>query len=183
MQEHLENMVLNTLKLFLDLQCNNKVFRTKFDKEAYLQGKEAYIPEGKDYWIVDNALSGIKIPKEKTVIKEKRCKCCGIEIGVNRKVCDTCKSINESNRHVVRAEADRLKLSCSNCDKPITRQSKTGMCNSCANVKAKASNKSMKPSKEELIKLLLKYNQKEIAQMYQRSTGTVNTWLDSYGLK
>lgn len=74
-------------------------------------------------------------------------------------------------------------LKCSNCGKPITKQSKTGMCLSCATVQAKAPNKPMKPSKEELIQLLnIKVSKNEIARIYQRSPSTVRYWLDSYDL-
>lgn len=174
-------------QLFLDLQCENKVFRTKFDKEAYLQGEKAYIPEGKDYWVVDNVLNALNIQKEKDntkITKEKYCKYCGIKIDINRKVCDICKDINKSVHHIIKAEDDMSILKCSNCGKPITRQSKTGLCASCSNVRAKAPNKPMKPSKEELKSLLDKgLQKKQIAKMYQRSDGTVHYWIDSYGLR
>ena len=46
-------------QLASDLVYDDKIFRTKFDKEAYIQGKPAYQPEGKQYWIVDDALDNI----------------------------------------------------------------------------------------------------------------------------
>lgn len=39
-----------------DLIHEEKVFRTKFDKEAYISGKIAYQPEGKTYWVVNDSL-------------------------------------------------------------------------------------------------------------------------------
>ena len=43
----------------------DKIFRTKFDKEAYLNGAKAYKIDDKNYYIVDSALDDIiKINKE-----------------------------------------------------------------------------------------------------------------------
>lgn len=70
---------------------------------------------------------------------------------------------------------------CSICNKPITAQAVTGMCNSCANVVAKG--KSPKPSKEELKQLLDKgLQKKQIAEMYERTKSTVAYWIKSYNL-
>lgn len=174
-------------QLFLDLQCDNKVFRTKFDKEAYLQGERAYIPEGKDYWVVDNSLNKLKLPKEKIEItKQKHCSYCNKVIDINRRVCDECKKQKRAN-YVERYKEDykltTSKLTCSVCGCIITRNSTTGMCNICANKLMKSNGKPDKPSKDELKKLLNEYTQKEIAQMYQRSTGTISYWLKYYGLR
>ena len=71
---------------------------------------------------------------------------------------------------------------CGCCGCFITNQSKTGMCNSCANVVAKG--KIPKPSKEELKSLLDKgLQKKQIADMYGRSDSTVHHWINSYNLR
>lgn len=179
-------------QLFLDLQCENKVFRTKFDKEAYLQGEKAYIPEGKDYWVVDEALSGIKIPKEKTVIKEKRCRNCDkiIDFGTHCNECSitlqldkvinkNIKSMGYSDKRVRISEKNN---NCIICGKEIVGRSLNMLCNSCANVASKGKNP--KPSKEELKALLdNKVQTKQIAEMYGRSPSTVSTWIKKYGLR
>lgn len=69
---------------------------------------------------------------------------------------------------------------CSLCGKEITSQSKTGMCNSCANVKARG--KCPKPSREQLIADCLTMNKQQIANKYGRSKSTVCSWFNSYGI-
>lgn len=54
-------------QLFEDLIYNNKVFRTKFEKEAYIGGKEAHRYNDTKYWIVDNILEDMGIIKNKSI--------------------------------------------------------------------------------------------------------------------
>lgn len=46
-------------QLVSDLIYEDMIFRTKFDKEAYLQGKQAYKAAYSEYYIVDNVLNEI----------------------------------------------------------------------------------------------------------------------------
>jgi group I intron endonuclease len=74
------------------------------------------------------------------------------------------------------------KIACRICGKPITSQSKTGMCNACSNVVAKG--KSPKPSREELKQLLdAGIQKKQIASMYGRTDSTIHYWIKSYNLR
>ena len=64
-------------QLASDLVYEDKIFRTKFDKEAYIQGKPAYQPEGKKYWVVEGALKINGIENKQTIHIEYTCICCG----------------------------------------------------------------------------------------------------------
>lgn len=174
-------------QLYSDITYNNKVFRTKFDKEAYIEGKQAYQPEGKNYWVVDGALDKLNIHR----VKGENCKRCGAAISSGA-YCNKCSLDMELDKIVdkyvasVEHESKRIKKldktqKCKICGKAITERAITGMCNSCANVDAKG--KIPKPSKDELRELLKVYNQKEIADIYDRNTSTVNVWIKSYGLR
>ena len=177
-------------QLYEDLLYEDKIFRTKFDKEAYIQGKQTYQPEDKQYYIVDGALDSIlKINKDRQV-KSVKCKICGISIEQGR-YCDKCQLQKELNKVIKRKEYEagykRVRITektcrCQVCSKEITSGAVTGMCNSCANVAAKG--KIPKPSKEELNALLDRDLQnKQIAEIYDRSTSTISTWIRQYGLK
>lgn len=77
-------------QLASDLVYEDKIFRTKFDKEAYIQGKPTYQPEGKQYYIVDGAIDDII---ERYSIKHKKanlCIKCGKEISRKAKMCLDC---------------------------------------------------------------------------------------------
>ena len=50
-------------QLASDLIHEDKIFKTKFDKEAYIQGKQVYKPEGEQYWIIDKRPKKHKITK------------------------------------------------------------------------------------------------------------------------
>lgn len=117
------------------------------------------VEDGKQYYIVDDALNSIlnsnknvktKIIKCKTLIK---CKTCVIQIEQG-KYCNKCQLQKDLNKVIKRKEYEanykRLRIAerterCKICNKPIIAQAITGMCNSCANVVAKG--KSPKPSK------------------------------------
>ena len=144
-------------QLLSELQCDNKVFRTRFDRDAYIDGEEAYRPDGKEYWIVDEALNNIiKLPKENTLKIRKYIS--------------------------YKSKTPRKTKTCLSCGHLVIATTKEGFCNSCANVIAKG--KSPKPSKEELESLLDRNIQvKQIAKMYDRSPSTVSTWIKQYNLK
>ena len=71
-------------------------------------------------------------------------------------------------------------LKCSVCNKPITIKSKTGMCNSCANVVARG--KTSKPSREKLIQESKVMTKSQLAKKYDRSISTICAWFKSYGI-
>ena len=92
-------------QLASDLVYEDKVFRTKFDKEAYIQGKPAYQPEGKKYWIVDGAVSYTENIKS-------YCINCGIEISKGSIRCINCykKYIKSTSKSDIKPDKDVLKL-------------------------------------------------------------------------
>lgn len=159
-----------------DLIYNNKIFRTKFDKEAYINGGYAYKPKNKKYYIVDCALSNIKTFKEKVY-----CIDCGKEIKDKRNIrCLECsnkaKVINTST------DIKSRKLVCRQCSRLVTHLNANGLCSSCYNVLAKG--KSPKPSRDELKALLDQgIQKKQIAELYGRTDSTVHYWINSYGLR
>ncbi|MBO5387793.1 MAG: hypothetical protein J6A59_06600 [Lachnospiraceae bacterium] len=162
-------------QLLLELQYDNKVFRTRFDRDAYIDGEEAYKPDGKEYWIVDGVLNNIiKLPKENTSKTRKHIKCkeYNTTVEIDRiRISYKSKTTNK----------DKNKI-CLGCGCLVIATTKDGLCNSCANVAAKG--KSPKPSKEELKSLLDRNIQvKQIAKMYDRSQSTVSTWIKQYSLK
>lgn len=78
-------------QLATDLVYDDKTFRTKFDKEAYIQGKPAYQPEGKKYYIVDGVLDSIiKNKKLPNLNYEKLCEICGKKLQSEGLVCREC---------------------------------------------------------------------------------------------
>lgn len=165
-------------QLVSDLVYEDKIFRTKFDKEAYIQGKQAYQPEGKQYWIVDGALDTIfkkyKIRIRKRNTTDNKCIDCGINICKESKRCRNCNNKLPKNTC--------MKYICKQCGRPAGVVNYNGLCNSCYNVIAKG--KSPKPSKEEL-KALLDQNlqKKQIAEMYERTPSTIHYWINDYGLR
>lgn len=78
-----------------DLVYEDKVFRTKFDKEAYIQGKPAYQPEGKQYYIVDGALDSILKDENMKVVKTLKCKVCNKIITTTSLtgMCNSCANV------------------------------------------------------------------------------------------
>lgn len=100
-----------------DIIYNNKRFRTKFDKEAYINGGIAYQPENKDYWIVDKSLVVVKGFKENNVKVAKDtaiphfikvCSICGDPIDKNATLCIKCYNKKKSANIPDRDELSRL---------------------------------------------------------------------------
>lgn len=154
-----------------DLKCSGKLFRTKFDKEEYLTGKDAYKPDGETYYVVDGSLNKVKTFHEKT-----KCIDCGKILSCNGTLrCKEC-----SNRYKkISTGGD---LVCRQCGRAVTWLSSSGTCMSCYNVSIKG--KTPKPSKEELSKLLASGMKKsQIAAMYGRTASTIHYWINSYGLR
>lgn len=94
-------------QLASDLVYEDKIFSTKFDKEAYIQGKPAYQPEGKQYYIVDGALDNINGVK-----KIYRCEDCGKEISRRHVRCMFCAQakINEYKDKIAKPSMEQLKI-------------------------------------------------------------------------
>lgn len=69
-----------------DLLYEDKVFRTKFDKEAYIQGGIAYQPDGKKYFVCDGALDNKIVSNE----KDNKCIICGNIISRDATLCRGC---------------------------------------------------------------------------------------------
>lgn len=92
-------------QLASDLIYEDKIFRTKFDKEAYIQGKHAYQPEGKNYWVVDGVIS-----YEENI--KSYCVDCGIEISKGSNRCIHCykKYIKNIVKSDIKPDKDTLKL-------------------------------------------------------------------------
>ncbi len=158
-----------------DLVYDNKIFRTKFDKEAYINGEYAYQPEGRHYWITDNALKSVKTFKTKVY-----CIDCGKELTSKRN--NRCLECANKAKNIINQKyKESYNKICVRCGRRVTSLNAKGLCASCYNVEAKG--KSPKPSKEELKQLLDKgLQKKQIAEMYGRTDSTVHYWIKSYGL-
>lgn len=85
-----------------DLVYEDKIFRTKFDKEAYINGGTAYQPEGKQYWVVDDSLESVKGFKTQNHYKncnknniEYTCKQCGRKVNCicHNGLCMSCVNV------------------------------------------------------------------------------------------
>lgn len=160
-----------------DLYYEDKIFRTKFDRDAYIKGAKAVQLENSCFWIVDGALDPIKYAPVKRVVL---CIDCGKQISSRATRCLECakkaQEVISCNREIKNTRI------CVVCGRKAAVTNKDGLCNSCYNVKAKG--KSPKPSKEELKALLDSGLQvKQIAEMYGRTHSTVSTWKKQYGLR
>ena len=154
-------------QLLEDLEFKGKIFRTKFDKEAYINGAQCKLVNNK-YYICDNALDNVKGFNNKL----NTCIDCGKIIGRKAIRCKNCYSIWSNKKD--------NKYTCISCGKN-NANNPNGLCNSCIQVMNKG--KSPKPSREELIQLINSgISNKEIAKRYDRSPSTVSFWIKSYEL-
>lgn len=166
-------------QLASDLVYEDKIFRTKFDKEAYIQGKPAYQPEGKQYYIVDGVLNDIV----KSKITMNRCIDCGKEISIKSKRCECC---DKKSRKANIPDIDTLRNLLSEYN--YTQIGK--MYNVSGNAVKKwalkynlLKEKKEKPSKEQLEYLLNTYSTKQVTEMYNVHPGTVNWWASNYNIE
>ena len=182
-------------QLASDLVYDDKIFRTKFDKEAYIQGKPAYQPEGKQYYIVDGALDTIFKQYPNSIKQQNKCIDCGKNISKHSVRCKECYNkystteefyTNKSNYSSKCPDIDTLRNLLSEYN--YTQIGK--MYNVSANAVKKwalkydlLKEKKEKPSKEELENLLRAYSTKQVAEMYNVHHGTVNWWASNYNIE
>lgn len=83
-------------QLASDLVYEDKIFRTKFDKEAYIQGEDVVISDNGKYYTVESTLSKLFGANSKYNINTLYCKCCG-KIIHNRSITLLCKSCSQVN--------------------------------------------------------------------------------------
>ena len=167
-------------QLLSDLVYDNKTFRTKFDKEAYIQGKPAYQPEGKQYYIVDGVLD--KYVHEKIICK---CSECGKYIEKVGTLCKDCYA-KKRKEHIPDKNTLQELISEHSYEEIGRRYNVTGKsvrkwCDMygirkltfCTN----------KPNKEQLERLLDILSTREIAEKYNVTAGTVNWWARNFNIK
>lgn len=157
-----------------DIVYDNKIFRTSFDKIAYINGANAVKKNGKTYYTCDNALTNIKALE----INKTKCIDCGRVVRSGTTRCNECYKVYTANINKNELETQYKCIIC-NRYKALKPE---GMCISCSNVVAKG--KTPKPSKEELEDLLNRgISKKSIAKMYGRTDSTIHYWINSYGLR
>ena len=182
-------------QLASDLIYEDKIFRTKFDKEAYIQGKPAYQPEGKRYYIVDGALDLVFKQYRNNTKHQNTCIDCGETISKNAIRCKSCNDKysateeaykNKANYSSKCPDIETLKGSLSEYN--YTQIGK--MYNVSSNTVKKwairynlLEEKKEKPSKELLEHLLNISTSSLIAAKYGVSQGTVNWWAKQYGIE
>lgn len=150
-----------------DITYVDMIFRSKFDKEAYLNGREIYKIDNKIYLICNDALNHIKGLN----VCERACNACGkiIISNNNNNYCDVC----DKERTV--------QYKCRLCKTRIVKYSGS-ICQPCSQTLSRG--KSIKPSKEELEILVNKgLTNKAIGEMYDRKPNTVSYWIKSYGIR
>jgi hypothetical protein len=155
----------------------NKIFVNYSQCAEYLISEN--IPQALNKWTVVEAIS--KACKYKNKYLSMHFLYCE-DIDKYYKQFNDWKNEYDNMKECKVAKASNKKITCRICGKPITSQSKTGMCNACSNVAAKG--KSPKPSKEELKQLLdAGIQKKQIASMYGRTDSTIHCWIKSYNLR
>lgn len=176
-------------QLASDLVYEDKVFRTKFDKEAYIQGKPAYQPEGKQYYIVDGALDNIK-----TLHAKNKCVDCGKVIGIKENRCITCDKIFRKLYIDATNRVDKISVPNSETLRNLLSEYNYTQIGRMYNVSGNAVKKwairynllvekKEKPSKELLEHLLNISTSSLIAAEYGVNQGTVNWWAKQYGIE
>ena len=182
-------------QLASDLVYDDKIFRTKFDKEAYIQGKPAYQPEGKQYYIVDGALDLVFKHYRNNTKHPNTCIDCDKEIS---KHAMRCKECNDKYSETDEDYKNKVNYSskCPDIDtlRNLLSEYNYTQIGKMYNVSANAvkkwalkydllKEKKEKPSKEELENLLRAYSTKQVAEMYNVHPGTVNWWASNYNIE
>lgn len=158
-------------QLLEDLLYENKMFRTKFDKIAYMNGGEAYQPSGQNYWVVDGAL--LSLVKTYNEEKENHCIDCGTVIANRRLRCNKCASIAKK----MNSDSDNtIKNKCIDCGKDIGARNLR-----CVECEQKRRKQNI-PDKTKLQDLISKYSYEEIGRKYNVTGKSVRKWCDSYGI-
>lgn len=169
-----------------DIVYEDKIFRTKFDKEAYINGGTAYQPEGKQYYIVDGALDHIK-----TLHAKNKCVDCSKVISLGATRCITC---NRLFRKLHTNRVDKTSVPDSETLRKLLSEYNYTQIGRMYNVSGNAVKKwairynllvekKEKPSKELLEYLLNISTSALIAAEYGVSQGTVNWWAKQYGIE
>ena len=156
-------------QLLCEIVHDNKIFRSKFDKEAYIEGKQAYQPDGQNYWVVDGALE----EKVKTFKENHTCIDCG-EVITGRKVrCERCADkIKQLNKEYNNKDVNK----CIDCGKEIGYRALR-----CAECELKRRNENI-PDVNTLNQLISKHSYEEIGRMYGVTGKAVRKWCDKYNL-
>ena len=92
-------------QLYTDLIYEDKIFKTKFERDAYINGRKAYQPEGKTYWVVD----GI-VEKFYGVKKVNRCIDCNCKISKKATRCKNCAQANNNKNKSKIAKPSNIQL-------------------------------------------------------------------------
>lgn len=182
-------------QLASDLVYEDKIFRTKFDKEAYIQGKPAYQPEGKQYYIVDGALDLVFKQYRNNTRHQNTCIDCGKEISKHAMRCKACNDKYSATEKAYKNKANHSSK-CPDIDTLRNLLSEYNytqigkMYNVSGNTVKKWAirynllvEKKEKPSKELLEHLLNISTSALIAAEYGVSQGTVNWWAKQYGIE
>lgn len=179
-----------------ELIYKDKIFRTRFDKEAYISGKTAYQIDNKKYWIVDGVLDSIRglkasNPNKRAETSLLRCSRCGNPITLYSKtgMCSDCanrelkasgKPAKPSKEELealldqglqVKQIAEMYQRNGSTVSTWITQYG----------IKDRKPRQE-KPSKDVLLKLSKNYSDYEIAQMYNVAESTVKCWRNNEGI-
>lgn len=182
-------------QLASDLVYEDKIFRTKFDKEAYIQGKPAYQPDGKKYYIVDGALDNVFKHYRNNTKHLNTCIDCGKEISKYAMRCKACNYKYSATDGTYRNKAN-YSSKCPDIEtlRNLLSEYNYTQIGKMYNVSGNAVKKwaihydlllekKEKPSKEELENLLRTYSTKQIAEMYNVHPGTVNWWAKNYNIE
>ena len=181
-------------QLASDIVYKNKIFRTKFDKEAYIQGKPAYQPEGKQYYIVDGALDSVFRQYPNNVKQQNKCIECGKDISKHAVRCRDCNNKYSATEESYRSKAN-YSSKCPDIEtlRNLLSEYNYTQIGKMYNVSGNAvkkwalkynllEEKKEKPSKELLEHLLNVSTSNFIAAEYGVNQGTVNWWAKQYGI-
>ena len=182
-------------QLLSDLIYDNKTFRTKFDKEEYIQGKQAYKPEGKQYYIVDGSLDSVFKHYRNNIKTKNICIDCGESISKNATRCKECNDKYSATEEYYKNKSN-YRSKCPDIEilRELLSKYNYTQIGKIYNVSGNAvkkwairynllEEKKEKPSKELLEHLLNISTSALIAAEYGVNQGTVNWWAKQYGIE